>query len=254
MSTKKRITRPEPERTEPIRRWPTLFGPTGSGEPPSNGNSGSTARHSLNDAVSRSVDLGYRVIDEYIRQGQRAAQRLNDRSYGAQMMTNDVQELFMRVGQYTSEFAAVWFELMQAALAGMAERQTAPGATGATAAPPPPSSGGATADPSVTTGRPAASEHARVRIAITSSRPAEVSLDLRPDATARPLLVHALRAVDPDKPRVADVAFVPAQNDEPATLRLRVPADQPAGVYNAVIVEAETSRPAGTISLRIAPE
>ena len=93
-----------------------------------------------------------------------------------------------------------------------------------------------------------------MRISLTSLRPAELSLDLRPDAATRRLLVHALRAVDPDIPRVSDVVFEAAVNGDPPTLRLRVPADQPAGVYNAVIVDAETSRPAGTISLRIAPE
>jgi hypothetical protein len=240
MSVRERIRRPELERTEPIRRWPILF----SGAPQTEGNSGSAARRSLNDAVSRSVDLGYRVIDEYIRQGQRAAQRFNDRSYGTQTMTNDVQELAMRVGEYASEFATVWFELIQAAVTGAAGRQPTPGGTAV-----------ARESRAMAPERAAAeADHQRVRIAITSPRSAEVSLDLRPDATARPLLVHALRAVDPEKPRVSDVTFEPALNGDPPTLRLRVPADQPPGVYNAVIVDGETSRPVGTISLRITPE
>ncbi len=210
------------------------------------GDSRATGR-SLNAAVSRSVDLGYRVIDEYIRQGQRAAQRLNDRSYGAQAMTSDVQELALRVGQYTSEFAAIWFELIQAAVIGAAEDKN--GATRGTQAV---RTSDATAPSAPAPERlPAAAEPARVRIAITSPRPAEVSLDLRPELAARPVLVNALRALDPDKPRVSDVVFEPACNGDPPTLRLRVPADQPAGVYNAVMVDAETSRPVGTISLRI---
>ncbi len=251
MSVRERIRRPELERTEPIRRWPTLF----SGAPQPEGDSASTPRRSLNDAVSRSVDLGYRIIDEYIRQGQRAAQRFNDRSYGTLTMTNDVQELAMRVGQYASEFAAVWFELIQAAVTGPAERQPAPLAHGDQATVRESPSPGASAVPAMAPAQaPADADRARVRIAITSPRSAEVSLDLRPDATARPLLVHALREADPEKPRISDVVFEPALNGDPPTLRLRVPADQPPGVYNAVIVDGETSRPVGTISLRIAPE
>jgi hypothetical protein len=166
-------------------------------------------------------------------------------------MSGDVQELAMRVGQYAAEFAAVWFELMQAAVTGVAQRQPVPQPNGAKTRVLAPST---VPSPATATPRGPAAEHARVRIALTSPRPAELSLDLRPDAAARPLLVHALRAVDPDIPRVSDVAFEAPRNGDPPTLRLRVPADQPAGVYNAVIVDAETSRPAGTISLRIAPE
>jgi hypothetical protein len=255
MSVRKRITRPEPERTEPIRRWPTLFGVTGAAAAAREGTSGAAPRRSLNDAVSHSVDLGYRVIDEYIRQGQRAAQRFNDRSYSTQAMTNDVQELAMRVGQYASEFAAVWLDLVQATMAGVAERRPAAGSNGDGAAGAvAPSARPAAVPAAAHGGSAAAAEPARVRIAITSPRPAEVSLDIRPDSTARPLLVYALRAVDPDKPRVTDVVFEAARNGEPATLRLRVPAEQPAGVYSAVIVEADTNRPAGTISLQIAAE
>jgi hypothetical protein len=58
MSAKKRITRPELERTEPIRRWPTLFGAPGSGAPEGEDQSRAEGRGSLNDAVSRYVDLG----------------------------------------------------------------------------------------------------------------------------------------------------------------------------------------------------
>lgn len=245
MNVKKRITRPEPDRTEPIRRWPHLLGMSPDAAP-QDGDAPATGR-SLNAAVSRSVELGYRVIDEYIRQGQRAAQRLNDRSYGTQAMTSDAQELALRVGQYTSEFAAIWFELIQAAVTGAAGQKN-----GATDGTPAAQTSQTTPRPAPASGQsPVAAEPARVRIAITSPRPAEVSLDLRPELTGRPVIVHALRALDPDKPRVSEVAFEPACNGQPPTLRLRVPAEQPAGVYNAVMVDAETSRPVGTISLRI---
>jgi len=63
--------------------------------------------------------------------------------------------------------------------------------------------------------------------------------------------VHGLRAVDPAKPRLADVSIV-ADGDQ-VTVRVRVPPDVPAAVYNGLIVDEETSRPAGTVSVRIAP-
>jgi hypothetical protein len=48
-----------------------------------------------------------------------------------------------------------------------------------------------------------------------------------PDAGPASLVVHALRAVDPEKPRLADVVLERGAGGEPLTLRVRVPADQP---------------------------
>ena len=84
MSTKDRVTRPEPERTHPVRSWSTLFG-----APERDGG--------RDDVVSRSVDLAYRVVDEYVRQGQKTAQRLSERSYAPEAMARDVQDLTTRL-------------------------------------------------------------------------------------------------------------------------------------------------------------
>src|SRR6478609_7917662 len=54
-----RPERPELPRAEPIRSWAGLFGP--------GGRSGS-ARSAV-DSVQRGVEVGYRVIDEYMKQG-----------------------------------------------------------------------------------------------------------------------------------------------------------------------------------------
>src|SRR5438128_27418 len=66
VSASDRIRRPPLDRTEPIRAWSSLFG-----------------AGPLNDVVTRSVELGYRVVDEYIRQGQKAAARFGSPSVGA---------------------------------------------------------------------------------------------------------------------------------------------------------------------------
>src|SRR5438552_3371838 len=68
---------------------------------------------------------------------------------------------------------------------------------------------------------------------------------------AGPLNDVVTRSVDPAKPRLADVSIV-ADGDQ-VTVRVRVPPDVPAAVYNGLIVDEETSRPAGTVSVRIAP-
>jgi hypothetical protein len=206
----------------------------------------------LNDVVSHSVDLGYRVIDEYIQQGQKAAQRFSERSYAPDTLATDTQELATRMMQYASDFTALWLEFFQVAT-GSAGRWPPPfdglaPERPASAPPPPPA-----ATPAGPTPQGAAAPRARIRVAVTSPYPTEVSLDVRPDATHQ-LVVQSLRAVDPDKPRLTDVSIEATGPDEPLTLRIRVPAGHPAGIYNGLIVEEDTGRPAGTVSLRIAPE
>jgi hypothetical protein len=237
VNSRERITRPE--------KGAGTHSGTGSTPPPGSG--------ALNDVVSRSVDLGYRVIDEYIRQGQKAAQRFNDRSYGASAVTSDMQEIATRMAQYASDFTALWFEFMQVAAAGAGGWPMPPANESKASARA--STGPAT--PPATAPAPAEGdgvELTRVRIAVTSPHPTEVSLDLRPHIASRRLVVQSLRAVDPDKPRLSDVTIEDGGPDEPLTLRIRVPTGQAAGVYNGLIIDGETSRPVGTVSLRIAPE
>src|SRR6185295_210262 len=211
VSTNDRVTRPEPERTQPIRSWSTLFEAPGRERGPS-----------LGDVVSRSVDLGYRVVDEYVRQGQRAAERVGERSYGAEAIASDVQQLTARMSQYASDFLSVWFEFLELAMAGSAARGAATANGGGTPAPD---------DGDRSPGKPAApvetaGERTRVRIEVVSGQPAEVELDLRPGAERQPLVIHALRDVDPSKPRLTDVHLRPGSMDEPLTVRVRVPLGQ----------------------------
>ena len=247
--SKERIRRPQPDRTQPIRNLSTLFGASPRRAPDGDGADDSAPdgkkMASFGEAVSRSVELGYRVVDDYIQQGQRAAQRLNDRSIGPETITRDVQELTARMAQYASDFLGVWFEVLELASAGTASRRA--GAT-------PKGGADAAAAPTPTPPRPArepSSERTRVRIEVSSARPAEVSLDLVPNAGGASLVVHALRAVDPEKPRLADVVLERGGRGEPLTLRIRVPADQPPGVYNGLIIDEQTNRPAGTVSVRL---
>jgi hypothetical protein len=59
--------------------------------------------------------------------------------------------------------------------------------------------------------------------------------------------------VDPEKPRLTDVSFHPATDDEPARLRVSVPEATPPGVYSGLIIDEETSRPVGMLSVTIGP-
>jgi hypothetical protein len=266
--SRERLHRPEPEREGPIRGgWLGLFGPPLGGADSASGAAGSpegAAPVGLNDAVARAVDLGYRVVDDYIRQGQNAARLFRQRSYGPEALRHDLQELGVRMFQYASDLAGLWFEAVGAAASGEA-------AAGRAAAEPPPSGtgrglglGGAAARPSPPAdpapGRrdaqdtaPAPPYGARVSVRLESARSAEVQVDLRPVLPRTALLVHDLRAVDPTRPPLREVAVESGDAGDPVVVRIRVPDDQPAGTYRGVVVDARTSLPLGTLSVRVSP-
>jgi hypothetical protein len=218
-----RVKRPKMERTDPIRNWSTLFGGAAA--------AGESA--TLNDVVARSVELGYRVVDEYVRQGQKAAARLTGGAGDAEAVTSDMQELSARMAQYASDLTGLWFQTIDAMLANAGG-----GARPAAPAPSPAAVAGAPAEP------------VRVRVELASVQPVEVGLDLRPGTGSRPLIVHALRAVDPDRPPIA-VSVIPDSEKGAVRLRVHVPDDQPAGVYSGLLIDAEHTLPVGSLSVRV---
>ncbi len=231
MSARERVTRPVPERTEPMRSWSSLF--TAPEAAPADGGRPAGG----DDMVSRAVSLGYRVVDEYIRQGERAARALGGGPNGP--AGGDVQDLTARMAQYAQDFLGLWMQLVELATAGSSLRRPVAQAEG---------NGGVL--PAAGAPAPSPSEPVRASIEVASARPIEVSLDLRPEAAGVPLVVHDLRAAAPDLPRLTGVVLEPG---DPPRLRLRVPDDQPAGVYHGVVVDERTSRALGTVSVRVAP-
>lgn len=232
MSERDRIRRPTAERVQPLRRFGDAIG-LGAGAAADGGAAGPDA----GDTAARAVELGYRVVDEYIRQGQKAARRFNDRSAGPAAVTGDLQEVVSRMAQFTTEWVGLWVDLAQRLGAGGLPGAMMPEGRGAPAPAAAPMAAAAVVD--------------RVRIDLVAAAPVEVSVDLRPDALRLPLVAHALRAVDPALPRLAAPVFTPAADGQPAALRVEVPAGHPSGVYSGVIVEADGNRPAGTVSVRV---
>jgi hypothetical protein len=224
MSSNDRITRPPLPRREPQRAW------SGAG-----------------DVVSRAVDLGYRVVDEYIRQGQRAAERLGARTPMTDAMGQDVQDLAVRMAQYTSDAFTLWLQLVDATLGANGQRLAAPVMPrGSESVPTPPMPRGWESVATAPERRAV-----RLRLDVTGPGGVEATLDLAPEACGRALTVQALRAADPAKPHLSDVRVIAAGGDEPATLVVRIPDDQPPDLYSGIVVDAESGRLAGTVAIRV---
>jgi len=237
-----RIKKPRLNRTRPIRSWPAFLGASATGTDNArsgDGSGSSRADGAMNDVVARSVDLGYRVIDEYIQQGQKAARRWAQQSFAPEALGDDTQELARRMTRFATDFGSLWFEAWQLALG---QGPPAPGReTDSSASLPQPPSPPPTGEE-----RPPI----RLRILVSSPYPTEVMVDWLPHPVARHLRVQSLRAIDSNR-QLSDVKLEAAKGDEPYRLRVRVPRGQPAGVYNGMIIDEDTNRPAGTMSLRI---
>ena len=236
MSTNERIKRPPLDRTGPVRNWAALLNAAasaaGAGAAEENGERAS----SFGDAISRSVALGYQVVEEYVRQGEKAARRVSDGGYRSGSVAadaQDVMQLMQRMGHYASELFGTWFELVQrtgmpgaplrAAAAAGAPTTTAPSAAASTAAP------------------------IRARLEVRSSRPVEVAIELASEAGSAEFVVHALRACESWKPRLDDVHVRPGDAGDAPIVAVRVPDGHPPGTYEGLIVDAATNRPVGVV-------
>jgi len=253
-----RIRRPPLDRTTPIRNWSTLLGsarpPEPAGAPvvepgPEAGFDTGAAPPASHAAVSRSVELGYRVIDDYLERGQRAAERLRQGTYGAEAMTDDVRDLAARMVRYVSDFSATWLEFL--------ERTTTDGSPGPEL-PSQPSGGPAPSPEAPEPCVPRAAGHPlHVRVSLATDRRAEIALDLEPVPAGSRLVVHALRATALDHPavacpRITSVAFEPGTADT-GTFRVSVPEGQPAGTYHGLVIDDAHNRPVGSLTLTLHP-
>lgn len=242
MSDGERVKRPRLERSAPIRGWSGLLRAPGTdAHGPAGGEEGPRA----DDIIVRSVELGYRVIDDYIKRGQTAARRMQHGTYGAGDMARDVQGVASQLVRSATDLAGAWaefFALTTRDANGAAPRNGSPvdAAAGDTA-----TSAPADASPIPAADSVAAAPPLRIRLAVAASRPVETALDLRPVPSDHTLVVHALRG--PGAAKISDVRVEAA--DGSALIRVGVPADQPAGVYTGLVFDDSTNLPAGEISV-----
>lgn len=231
-----RIRRPPLDRTRPIRAWSTLLedrpSPSPSNGSDANGDKPTPDAPSPQDTIARSVDLGYKVIDEYIQRGQRAAERLRRGTYGADALGEDVQDLAGRLLRYASDLGATWLEVLERTGLGTAR----------------PATNGTLHSVANVEPRPIPARPLHVRVELSTARPAEVALDITDASSGEGLIVHGLRPPGGTGPRIQDVSFVPGANGN-GTIRVVVPDTLPAGSYSGLVLDAATNRPIGAVTV-----
>ena len=110
-----RLARADPKRTKPIRNVShhlRSLDSIRSGGATMAGND--RGRKSVNRVISSAVDLGYKVIDDQIRQGQQAAERIRAGVYSSGDAEEDLKKLIERMTFLVKELGSVTLDMVSA--------------------------------------------------------------------------------------------------------------------------------------------
>jgi hypothetical protein len=249
------------DRYEPLRTFGGVLGPPGSRPGPAKGRANG-APPSPADSVSEGVSSGYRVIQDYMRQGQSFAKAVWPATAWGGPSAADPQKMVERMFQYASDLATAWLEYTQTTMGMTGQMPFGRPPAGPRGAPPAPKVDGFDVDPHPEQARPSTAQAASresgespagiptISVDIASRTRAEVTVELKPGP------VGALSALDlRDRhakfPRISGVAIEADAAGQRVVVRLKVVDDQPPGVYSGLIVDDVTNLPRGTLAVRI---
>jgi hypothetical protein len=195
----------------------------------------------LNDA--------YRLVDEYLRQGQKMAENVWLPSGGSGSSFDAGLGAPGRFMRAMGDMTLAWVEVMQQFTNGAAPAREAPvGSAGAfkvNQAPAP-----ATA-PSPSVAAPNAAERAaELTVRVQASGRVEVSVQLGELSNAAHLAPTELRSFTDHVEPIRGVSLIVTPGAAPV-LQIVVPDGQPAGTYNGLLLEAKSQKPRGTVSLSV---
>jgi hypothetical protein len=232
MARPTRMKRPKAARTEPersfTRRSPREAPPPG--RPPEAAEELQEPRDARS-AAYEAVNGAYRVIDEYMRQGQRFAEEFWLPSPGGRPAGAELPRMVERFMQTAGEMGSAWLEMIASV-----------------ATPPRTEEIRGTAGPFGAGGHAPEVQHdlrSGLTVAVESRRPVRLSIEA--PSGFRDAQVSALVSTDPVKPPITGVRIEMIEDE--TVLRLIVPEEQPAGRYHGVLLDRRTERPLGTASL-----
>jgi hypothetical protein len=245
MAGRKRAKRPKIDRTEPDRNFTAAFRKSKVQEPAPETAAPDLEEPvtSVRDASYEAINSGYRIIDEYMRQGQRIAEDFWLPATDATSQPPEHVRMMERFLRSAGDMGSAWLEMMtqwtRPAGADMSPRGTAgPFTAGRT-------NGHATAEET----HNGAPHPAAWSIAVESSRPVRVSVETHgrlEDIEASPLV-----STDRSLPPITTPCVEVEAETGRALLRVAVADDQPPGTYHGVLLDRRTQRPGGTITLRV---
>jgi hypothetical protein len=261
--TSGRMRREDPERETPDRRASEhIRRNAGSqdGGKYSNHDSKPRISKSVEEAISGMVQQSSAFIEEQIRAGQLAAERLRDGIANSRQLNADITTLVENLVATTKDVGATWLDLISIIIRAIGTQPSNGGGSsggGTPHTPPAPgvtvtrsgTSGGATTLSSTT---PANNTIVGVppQIVVKGVHVKSVVLDLRPRSLRFVPLVQQLIAAD--LKRSFSAKFAMSSDSLSLILTVNVPDGQPPGTYTGVIVDSRTNEAGGTLSVTVA--
>jgi hypothetical protein len=195
------------------------------------------------DPIAAGVDFGYRVIREYLAQGEQAARKLWTPAGTPSADPMGPGFLLERTIRHAEDLAWTFMDMLRG-LARTAGSDApvggfAMGRSGAAG-----SSEGRGRAAAATRGGPA------VEVDVRAPRPVAVTLDLEPGAASRSLLVPPLRGRTPGA-SLGDVSVASVEGGRRLVVTVPVPARQATGTYRGPILDADTRQPRGEVTVSI---
>ncbi|WP_139559180.1 hypothetical protein [Methylotetracoccus oryzae] len=248
---RERLKREDPKRSGPIRNATTYFRDShswdeGAPDPDATAEHSESLAETLDDVITHGVHLGYKVIEEHILKGQRAARQLRQTRTEPGDGDGELDAFIEQAQRVYQDLGSLCFDALgtltrsPALLRGLA-RAVQPAAR-------------ADADPLGDARANPVGPATRVVVEVLSRQHARIDLRLDPELRTTALRVHALHAPGPDAPPLTAITlrFEPAHGT--LVLDVRIPDRQVPGLYSGVVVDAETNDPAGTLTVRVAAE
>ena len=254
-----RIKRPPLPRSEPIRSWSTLFGAPNAAAPASSPPFGIPGLPNIPgipglngaagvgpEAVRRGVEMGYRVVDEYMKQGASVANAFSNPSRprsatgSAAGSEPDLSKMTERMMQYASDFTSLWYDAM-GMMMGTMSQQARPDTSKRPSAEAP-------ASPERSS---AILGHSRVILDVKSALSAEIIVALDEPAYSGALTVEELKPRT-GKSSITGARVEPASEAQgPLKVHVHVASNVAAGRYTGAILDAASGKPKGRLTVTL---
>jgi hypothetical protein len=271
--TGKRMRRDDPDRETADRRASGhIRRNAGSQNGGKRGNGEDDSKRQISDTVQQAISGMVRqssaFIEEQIRAGQQAAERLRDGIANSKELNTDVNALVEHLVATTKDVGTTWLELISIIVRALGTQPPNGGGSnggGKPHTPPGPGatvtqsgkSGGATTFSSMT---PAESSVAGIppRIVVNGPNVKSVALDLRPPSLQFVPMVQQLTVGDRDRSakaksaRSIDAKFSRSFEAAGIILTVNVPGGMAPGTYTGAVVDSKTNQAGGTLSVTVA--
>jgi hypothetical protein len=212
---------------------------------------------SVEQAIANMVQTGSNVIEEQIRAGQAAAERLRQGIANSRQLNSDINLLIENLLATTKDVGTTWLELISIIVRAIGAQP--PHGGGGTPHTPPHGSGTVTKKGTsgkavtVSTFTPGDADIVGVppQIVVKGARATSVSLNLHPSTAEFAPLALELFAKD-RRYSLSSVKFSQSSDDPPrSVLTVTVPDNQPTGIYTGAVVDSTTNEAGGTLSVTV---